>query len=298
MGSIERFLALAGMACCCWSARAHAEPGEEGNPPTRDQCLDAHEHAQAVRLSGDLLRARLALRQCSAAACPTLVSRDCMAWLTEVEQQIPSVIFRATRDGTDLIQVRVLEGERELASAITGTPLELEPGVHHFRAELAGFPPQQTSYILQAGDKARVVGFAFVSPQATPPPAAVPPPAAAPAARDVPESRPVPTLTYVLGGTALAAVISGGVLGAMALSERDEREASCAPLCTPQELDRVSNLALATDVSFVVAALAGGAAVYTYLTRPSVGNPPSVAPSLLGVRLGQAGWSVSTGGRF
>lgn len=296
MGSLERFLALAGMACCCWSARAHAEPGADGNAPTRDQCLDAHEQSQAARLSGDLLRARLALRQCSAAACPALVSRDCMGWLTEVERQIPSVIFRATRDGTDLIQVRVLEGERELASAITGTPLELEPGVHHFTAELAGFPPQQATYVLQAGDKARVVGFAFVSPPA-PSPTAAPAAAPAPVSGAGAASRPVPTLTYVLGGTALGAAITGGVLGAMALSERSEREASCAPLCSSSQLDRLSNLTVAADVSFVVAALAGGAALYSYATRPTV-STPSAEPALLGVRLGRGGWSVSTGGRF
>jgi hypothetical protein len=224
------------------------------------------------------------------------VSRDCLGWLTEVEQQIPSVIFRARLDGADLIRVRILEGERELTGSLTGTPLELEPGVHQFTAELEGFPSQRATYVLQAGDKARVVSFEFLTPE----PASSPPPkpsestsnqAPPPAATE----RPTPVITYVLGGSALAAAIAGGVLGGMALSERNQRENSCAPVCKDEQLDRLSNLALAADISFVVAALAGGGAVYTYVTRPSVVRP---AHSALGVSFGPNSWSVAAGGSF
>jgi hypothetical protein len=297
MGLLERFLALASVALVCWPARAHAEAAPDAPAMTVNQCLDAHEQAQAARQSGDLLRARAALRQCSAASCPNLVSRDCVSWLAEVEQQIPSVIFRATRDGTDLINVRIFEGDRELTSSITGTPLELEPGAHQFRAELEGAPPQQATYVLQAGDKGRVISFQFVAPQPAPvliaPSPAPTPPRTSPSPEQL--DRPVPVITYVLGGGALAAVITGGVLGGMALSEHNRLDESCSPVCPGDQLDHMSNLALAADISFVVAALVGGAALYTYVTRPSA-EPPRRAS--LGMSFGRAGFSVAAGGSF
>ena len=38
---------------------------------------------------------------------------------------------------------------------------ELDPGPHHFAAELPGLPVQEGTYVLQAGDKNRVVTFDF-----------------------------------------------------------------------------------------------------------------------------------------
>lgn len=298
MGNFVRFLALAGLACCCWTARAQAQAAVDSGGPTQEQCLDAHEEAQSARLVGDLLSARRALRQCAATTCPSLVSRDCLSWLTDVEQQIPSVIFRATRDGTDLIEVRIREGERELARSLTGTPLELEPGVHRFSAELAGFPAQEATYVLQAGDKARVVRFDFVSPAPVPVvPAAAATTDRAPTSAETNE-RPIPTLTYALGGTALAAAITGGVLGSLALSERSQVDKRCAPLCTARDQRSLTGLALAADLSFVLALLSGGAAAYTYATRPSIVPAASDARSSLSMSLGRAGWAVGAGGSF
>lgn len=246
---------------------ARAQDATPGDAPSRAQCLAEHESAQDARLIGQLLQARAALRQCSSAACPPLVSRDCVSWLAEVEQQMPSVIFSASRDGRDVVALRVSEGERVLAESVTGTPLELDPGPHHFVAELDGFPRQEATYVLQAGDKARIVRFEFVSP--TPLPAE---PAAAPTspAPHRLEARPIPTVTYAMAGVALASAITGSVLGTLALSERKETERSCAPLCEPRDVQGLKNLALGSDIAFAVALLAAGGAAYTYAVRPSV----------------------------
>ena len=206
MGSL-RFLALAGVAWCCGTVPARAQAPVQDAAPSREQCLAQHERAQDDRLAGKLVEARSALRECSAAACPTLVSRDCVSWLADVEQQMPSVIFRAAKDGQDVVSLRVSEAQRLLTSTLTGTPLELDPGAHHFVAELPGFPAQSGTYVLQAGDKARVIRFDFVTP-AAPTPAAAPPAAPPPAMW-----RPVPTITYVLAGATLTATVVGSVLG-------------------------------------------------------------------------------------
>lgn len=294
MGSIERFLAHAGVAWCSVSTLAYAEAPAAAVEPSRAQCVAAHEQAQDARLAGQLLSTRLALRECSAAACPALVSRDCVGWLTEVEQQIPSVIFRAARDGEDVVQLRVREGDKLLTESLTGSPLELDPGPHQFVAELPGFPAQSATYVLQAGDKGRVVRFDFVSPK-PPTQVALPPPPLAPR----PEHRPIPTASYVLGGATLAATVTGGVLGGLALSKRKEVQEDCAPLCPDRDVSRVKGLALGSDIAFAVALLGAGATVYSYVSRPSV--PLAAAPASAATvefRVVWIGWGLAAEGNF
>lgn len=294
MGSIERFLAHAGVACCCClSSLAGADQLARAEAPTRAQCLAQHERAQDERLAGQLLAARSSLRECSAAACPALVSRDCVNWLAEVQQQIPSVIFAAAKDGADVVTLRVREGERLLTEATTGRPLDLDPGPHHFVAELAGFPAQEATYVLQAGDKARVVRFEFVSqaqPRVPPQPAAAAPTPSAQAPQ--PLWRPIPTVTCALAGASLVAAVTGSALGTLALSKRKETDRSCAPLCNEREVGSVRNLALGADIALAIALISAGGAVYTYATRPNVARDEAK------LRLVWTGLGVAAGGSF
>ena len=297
MGSIVRFLAQAGVAWCCCASAASAVPPVQAATPSREQCLAFHEQAQDARIDGQLLSARTLLRECSAATCPALVSRDCVAWLADVERQIPSVIFRGVKDGDDLSTLRVREADRLLSDALTGTPLELDPGPHHFVAELPGFPAQEATYVLQAGDKARVVRFDFVSPKA-PAPSTTAPPAHNPPPPSAPLLRPVTTTTYVLTGVTLAAAITSGVLGGLALSKRSDVEQSCAPLCRDRDVAGVKGLALGSDIATVVAVVAAGATIYTYVTRPSVAASGSLAAPSPSLRVSWTGLGVAAGGSF
>jgi hypothetical protein len=297
MGSIERFLAHAGVAWCSVSTLAFAEVPTVLSEPSRAQCLADHEQAQDARLAGQLLSARAALRKCSAAGCPSLVSRDCVQWLNDVEQQLPSVIFRAAKDGEDVVQLRVREGDKLLTESLTGSPLELDPGPHHFVAELPGFPAQDATYVLQAGDKGRVVRFDFSSPKPPPPLDAPKPPATEPL--PMPQHRPIPKLTYALGGASLAATVTGVVLGGLALSKRQDVRDHCAPLCKDRDVTSVKHLGLAADIAFAAAILGGGATIYSYATRPSV--PLAGAETALSSPRFQvvwSGWSVTAGGSF
>lgn len=271
MGSFTRALAFMSLGWCCMVAtRAHAEsPKPVAAAASREACLAEHEQAQDARLAGRLLEARTDLRECSAATCPALVTRDCVAWLAEIQQQIPSVIFRATKDGVDLEKLRVKEGDVLLAETLTGTPLELNPGPHHFVAELPGMPAQDATYVLQAGDKSRVVTFSFTSP------APVKSPASEATKHFV---RPVPKLTWVLGGIAVAALATGGVLGGLSLSERNQVESDCSPLCTNRDVQGVKQLALAADVSLGIGLVAAGLSLYTFAARPAIASA-STRPS-------------------
>jgi len=299
MGSIARFVAHASVAWCTLCARASAEQPPAEPAPSRAQCLGFHEQAQDARLAGQLLSARRLLRECSATACPALVSRDCVGWLSELEQQVPSVIFRAVKDGEDVVTLKVSEGEQLLTDSLTGTPLELDPGPHHFVAELAGFAPQDATYVLQAGDKARVVLFDFSSPKPAPA-------AAARAANPAPamvrptEPRPIPKLSYALSGVTLAATVSGSVFGALALAKHKSVEQRCAPLCADRDVRGVKQLALASDISFALALLGAGATVYSYASRPEV--PARVAgfraTPTTRLSLTWTGLGVTAGGSF
>jgi hypothetical protein len=297
MGSIERFLAHAGVAWCSVSTLAFAEEPPALSEPTRAQCLADHEQAQDARLAGKLLSARAALRKCSAAGCPSLVSRDCVQWLNDVEQQLPSVIFRAAKDGEDVVQLRVREGDKLLTESLTGSPLQLDPGPHHFVAELPGFPAQDATYVLQAGDKGRVVRFDFSSPKPLPPVLAPQPPVVEPL--PLPTHRPIPKLTYALGGVSLAATVTGVVLGGLALSKRQEVREDCAPLCKDRDVTSVKNLGFAADIAFAVALVGGGATIYSYVTRPSVPLTGAAAtPPAARFQVVWSGWSVTAGGSF
>lgn len=297
MGSLERFLAHAGVAWCSVSTLAFAEEPPALSEPSRAQCLSDHEQAQDARLAGQLLAARAALRKCSAAGCPSLVSRDCVQWLSDVEQQLPSVIFRAAKDGEDVVQLRVREGDKLLTESLTGSPLELDPGPHHFVAELPGFPAQDATYVLQAGDKGRVVRFDFSSPKPLPPVEAPKPPAAEPL--PVPMHRPIPKLTYALGGVSLAATVTGAVLGGLALSKRQDVREDCAPLCKDRDVTSVKHLGLGADIAFAVAILGAGATVYSYVTRPSVPlTGAAAAPPAPRFQVVWSGWSVTARGSF
>lgn len=271
-------MAFAGVAWCAVASRALAQEAAIAAPPSRAQCVASHERAQDERQAGRLLAARALLRECAAAACPSLVSRDCVGWLGELEAELPSVIFRATQDGRDVVSLRVREGDQLLAESLTGTPLELDPGPHRFVAELPGFPRFEATYVLQAGDKSRVVQFVFTSPPVV---------KAAPPLRVV--ERPVPNATYWLGGTTLVAALGGSVLGGLALSERADVKERCAPLCSERDLRGVKGLALASDVAFALALVGAGLTVYSYAARPE--RPAPVA-------LRWSGFALTAEGRF
>lgn len=293
MGSL-RLLAFTAVTWCCCTVPARAQAPATEVAPSREQCLAQHEQAQDSRLAGKLLAARSALRECSAAACPALVSRDCVAWLGDVERQIPSVIFRAAKDGADVVSLRVSEDQQLLTDSLTGTPLELDPGPHRFVAELPGFASQTATYVLQAGDKARVVRFDFTTPRPAPlAPAASPPPAPPP-----PLWRPVPTITYVLAGATLTATVVGSVLGSLALNQRNNVEHDCAPLCTDAEVSHIRNLAVAADVSLAVALLGAGATIYSYTARPSVPMPSATGQAPRELHLALRGLGLQAGGSF
>src|SRR5258706_14794561 len=158
MGRASSIAAVLSVLLVC--APERSAPAESDSPapaasspePTRDQCVSLHESAQTLRQQGKLLDARHALRQCSATACPSLVRSDCVDWLDEIERRIPSVIFYGSKNGEDVVELRVSDGDQAVTEKLGGVPFELDPGPHHFSAELGGVPPLPATYVLQEGE--------------------------------------------------------------------------------------------------------------------------------------------------
>src|SRR4029077_3606050 len=108
-------------------------------------CVHRHEDAQVARRSGKLLAARAALLACSREACPDAVRGDCVDWLEEVNRSVPSVVITARDRGADVVEVTVsLDGEL-VATRLTGSAVEADPGEHHFRlASARGLTVERT----------------------------------------------------------------------------------------------------------------------------------------------------------
>src|SRR5262245_44129554 len=123
----------------------------------RTECVAAAEEGQKLRDDSKLNAARERFITCAKSTCPAIVSRQCVTWLQQVEQQLPSVTFHVTLDGRDVVDVAVfVDGERRLES-LDGRPLALDPGVHKFRFVRAGAPDHAESVLINAGQKSRVL---------------------------------------------------------------------------------------------------------------------------------------------
>jgi hypothetical protein len=175
-----------------------------------------------------------------------------VGWIDQLEAQLPSLTFRVTVDGQSRTEGQVFIDGRLRPELASGKAIELDPGKHHLRFVLEGVKPYEEEFISSEGERYRMLEVALVSI------------ATATATENTSRAdthrtethRPVPLGTYVLGGVAVAAALSGGIWGAASLSLRRELEDTCAPACPERRVDELRQRALITDLSWGVSALA------------------------------------------
>lgn len=271
------------LASCLFShgVRAESSFAPSALAEQREQCLKAHESGQLLRLDAKLVEAKRSLTLCAAEACPNAVRADCTAWLSQLAETTPSIVLAATSERGDETHVRVLLDGAELTSNLDGKAIELDPGPHSFLFELPPYLPLEREIVLREGERERMLAIRFEREPAKPLiPGSPAPVAVAPVAQAVvPGPRPVPWISYALGGLSLAAIGSATTFGLIALHERREKLDGCAPLCSGHDKSDVELPAQAADISVAVALIAGGAAVYTYWTRPEVAQRPRISIS-------------------
>jgi hypothetical protein len=276
-----------------------------GNParaadPTKDQCIDANETAQALRKSEKLHDAEQRLLVCVSASCPGPVRDDCAQRLTELRSVIPTVVFVVKDDADqDLSDVSVTMDDQPLASKLDGTAIAIDPGPHHLVFEAAGRQNVERSIVIREGEKDRHERVVLVATPVAAPPAAVPQsapvaPAELPPAKDGSAQR---TAGLVVGGVGAAGVVVGSVFGILAkatydhalnsASECNHSTNQCLGQGVPDGKTAHSQATVSTVAFIAGGALLGGGALL-YFTAPRTGV--TLAPT---VGMGSAGVAVN-----
>jgi hypothetical protein len=274
-----------------------------GNParaadPTKDQCIDANETAQALRKSGKLHDAEQRLLVCVSASCPGPVRDDCAQRLTELRSVIPTVVFVAKDDADqDLSDVSVTMDDQPLASKLDGTAIAIDPGPHHLVFEAAGRQNVERSLVIREGEKDRHERVVLVATPVAAPPAAVPQSAPAPPAELPPppkDGSAQRTAGLVVGGVGAAGVVVGSIFGILAKATYDRALNSASECnhstnqCQGQGVSdgkTAHSQATVSTVAFIAggALLGGGALLYFTAPRTGVTLSPTVGMRSAGV---------------
>lgn len=232
---------------------------EEVAQAARMECLEAHRSAQQLKLENKFVEARQYLKTCSAVACPGVIIKDCAAWVTDLEEVTPSMVFQVHLDGTDASQAQV-EVDGILVEDRMNA-VQVNPGQHTVVATVPGMDPITQTVSLPVGQRMRLVSFNFKSTSSDL--GLVSPP------EDV-VSRPRPAAVYPLLGLGVAGLAAFGVFTGLGMQEQNELEDGCAPTCTDEDLSKMKTMYLIGDISAGVGAAALVTAGIVYLTRPKV----------------------------
>ena len=255
-----------GIALVLATAR-HAEAAPPAKPrgapasaaDAKKQCVEAYEQTQALRNTGRLRSARAQAMTCSDGVCPKVLRKDCVAWTTEIEASLPSVVFEVhdSKDKeTSAVRVSV-DGEVMLES-LSGKAIEVDPGEHRFRYEIVGEPPIEEMTLIREGEKNRKIRVsAYKAPSSED--------AGAVAERS--RSRRVGAL--VLGGVGVLGLGTFATLALVGTNRRAQLDSTCAPRCSHADVDALRAELFAADVALGVGVAALGTGAFLYFTAPS-----------------------------
>src|SRR5262249_13606037 len=132
-------------------------------------CLSSYEQGQRLRQQDKLTAAREQLLLCGRDSCPSLIKKDCLQWLSEVDASMPSIIFVARGpDGREVVDVRVLVDGTPVSKRLDGKAVVVDPGEHTLRYEIAGASPVESQLIVAQGEKNRRVEISLPVRPSTP----------------------------------------------------------------------------------------------------------------------------------
>jgi hypothetical protein len=238
-------------------------------------------------LAGSLKNARARTEVCATASCPAFIRDDCTTWHAEIVAELPSVSFSVHSNGVRLTHVRITEGEDVLTERADGGALELDPGNHSFRFEAPDTQPVTRAFVLERGEKNRVIEIELL-PLAPPPQPKPDPPRT--------ETK-APVLPWVFVGTGVAGLTAFTLFGSAGLSEEGKLERTCAPSCSDEELESVKTKYLLADISLGVgigSLLVGGYMLITHDPEPAA----SARAFPVRIRAGRGGGMASVTGKF
>jgi hypothetical protein len=244
----------------------------------RRECIDASTAGQTSRDAGATLEARSQFLMCASDVCPAVVRSSCGRWLSEIEQQIPSVVIRAA----DASNVDITEGKVTIDGVqvpLDGKPLSLDPGPHLIVVDAARGVHLEKKVLLASGEKSRLIELR-----------AEPLPKRPTIAPTLPPALPTPNRSgsigpWLLGGTSLVALGSFTFFAFTAKGELNRLQETCSPRCSAADRAAGERDALVADVSLgvSVAALAGA---LTWALIDSPAPDQRVAFSIAAVKQG------------
>ncbi len=243
--------------------------------PTREQCFESHRGAQQLRNEGRLVEARERARTCTSLACPGLLITDCAAWLADLDERIPSVVFEVRVDGEPNTTALITADGASVTEWTRGEALRMNPGEHEFRVELYPHEPIVRKLLLAEGMRYRVVPIEFKSEGSnasseTPRPVRrEPAPLLPPPASPTPSpERPTPVVVYPLLGLGVVGIGGFAVFGILGNKEKSDLEETCEPNCSDSEVEPMNRNYLISDISLGIGAASLVTAGIIYLARP------------------------------
>jgi hypothetical protein len=254
-------------------------PGLASADPTKEQCVESNEKAQALRASAKLKAARAGLVTCLATSCPGPVRQDCADRIAEIDRVMPTIVFDVKDPtGQDATGVALRVDGAELTPALDGTAIPLDPGTHKVTFVPASGPELSESLVVHEGEKARRVAVNLLAP---------------PASGLFGSQETQRRVAYITAGAGLASVIVGAALGGVAKSTYDSAISSdcggSASHCTAAGISQISSAhgqATGSTVAFILGGLlVGGGAALWLTARENV----TVAPSASGATLVMGG---------
>ena len=212
--------------------------------------------------------------------------------IQKLEARLPRLLLKLA-EGADG-ETTVREGTVLLGSADTyGVALPLDPGVHHLVVTAPGRAAKTVDVTLAEGATEAVA--VAPGPAAAPAPKPDRPPGPPSRSEAPPNDSPSPG-PWIVGGIGLAALVAGGVTGALVMVNRSTVSADCsdaAATCTTQSGITAASAVRTLGPVTTAALVAGAAGVATGGVWMGVRRAPSVR---LGVAptAGGASWRLAT----
>lgn len=241
----------------------------------REQCASSADRAQQFRDEGKYRRAREQMLSCARDVCPGPIKRDCLEWLTQLDNVAPTIVFAAKDKDQDLVDVKVSMDGTPVVDRLDGKPVPVDVGEHVFRFEYKG-AVREEKVVIGAGQKSRNIRVSFGAADTTTPGT---PPVAGGDKPKKEEGSLVPAL--VAGGIGVVALGSFAFFGLSGKGAVDDLEAKqCKPHCSQDEVDSAKSKLLIADVSLGVGIVALGVATYLFVTREKAEPAVSTAAGL------------------
>jgi hypothetical protein len=235
---------------------------------TKRECIAAATEGQTLRKDEKLIEARDQILTCARDACPPVVKSHCARWLTEIQDQIPTLVVRVQDgNGADLLDANLtIDGK---PAKLDGKPVELDPGNHALRVETQAGLSKEGQVLLVDGEKSRRVLLEVPTPAAPAGAISSAPPGPTPDKGTITKndagppqaSGGIPAGAWILGGFGLIALGVGGYFTYATYNELDTLNKTCAPNCTDSQTALAHTYAVVADAGWVVGGVSVAGAI-------------------------------------